>query len=70
MVILHLGIGEYFALDVIGSIVWEQVSSGKTTDEVVAFLISEFAVDEQTARSDVERLTGELLALGLLERRA
>ena len=67
LVILHLGAGEYFSLDPVGSTIWDQLTAGKTPGEAVAVLIAQYDVDETTARTDVERLATELVAAGLLE---
>jgi hypothetical protein len=68
LVILHLGVGVYFSLDPVGSTIWEQLTGGKTDDETVAAVLAEYDVDEPTARADVQRLTEDLVAAGLLER--
>jgi hypothetical protein len=67
LVVLHLGVGEYFSLDPVGSTIWDQLAGGKTAEEAVAILLAEYDVDELTARTDVERLANELVAAGLLE---
>jgi hypothetical protein len=67
IVILHLGVGAYFSLDAVGATIWDQLASGKTTDETVAAVLSQYDVRELDARADVCRLAEELLAAGLLE---
>jgi hypothetical protein len=69
MVVLDLAAGKYFSLDVVGTAIWEQLALGKTPEEVVAALLLEYSVDESTLRADVQRLTEDLVAAGLLERR-
>jgi hypothetical protein len=66
MVLLHLGAGAYFSLDPVGSIIWEELSAGKTLDDAVARVLADFDVDETTARVDAKRLVDELMAAGLL----
>jgi hypothetical protein len=68
VVVLHLGVGHYYALDVVGSTIWEHLTSGRTAAETVVTLLTEYDVDETTARADVQRLTEELVAAGLLAR--
>jgi hypothetical protein len=70
IVVLHLGLGKYFALDAVGSTIWDALTAGRTPDEAVLALVSEYEVDASTARADVLRLTGELVDAGLLERTA
>jgi len=67
-VVLDLAAGKYFALDDVGSVVWQELSSGRSVDEVVAILTSKYDVDEAVAKGDVERLAGELVIAGLLVR--
>jgi hypothetical protein len=70
MILLHLGIGSYFSLDAVGATIWERLSGGGTGSDAVLAVLSEYEIDEATARADVERLAGEFLASGLLERSA
>lgn len=65
-VVLNLADGKYFSLDEVGAAVWNSLTDGKTLDEVVAQLVSAYEVDEATARVDVERLSEQLIAAGLL----
>ena len=67
-IVLDLGGGKYYSLDEVGAIVWEGLAAGKSATDVAATLVSEYEVDASTARDDVERLAGELVAAGLLER--
>jgi hypothetical protein len=69
LVVLDLGAGKYFSLDVVGSTIWDQLAGGKTPEETVVIILDQFEVDEHTARADVQRLAEELLAAGLLEPR-
>ena len=69
VVVIHLGEGKYFSLDAVGSTIWDQLIAGKTPEETVAILLAEYDVNESAASADVARLTDELLAAGLLERR-
>ena len=67
LVVLDLGAGKYFSLDSVGSSIWDQLISGKTTAETVAAVLEKYDADEDNVRSDVQRLTEELLSAGLLE---
>ena len=69
LVVLDLVRGEYFALDEVGAIVWEHLVAGKTLAEVAVELVATYDVVQDTALSDVRRLVGELVAMGLIERR-
>jgi Coenzyme PQQ synthesis protein D (PqqD) len=69
LVVLDLREGKYFALDAVGSVIWDELTTGKTPEETAATLVATFDVSESTANADVHRLADELLAVGLLERR-
>lgn len=49
----------------VGSFLWERCD-GSTVDQMVAAVCERFAVDEATARADVERFVDDLAARGLL----
>lgn len=68
VVVLDLGAGKYFALDEIGSQVWDRLAAGKAVDQIVADLVALYDTDEATARADVNRLAEELVAAGLMGR--
>jgi hypothetical protein len=68
LVILDLGAGTYFSLDAVGSMIWDELTGGKTANETVLALIAAYDVDESTARADVRRLSEELVQAGLLTR--
>jgi hypothetical protein len=68
-VILHLDAGEYFSLDAVGTLVWEQLQAGRSLDEAVAAVVADFDVDGETARADADRLVRELVAVGILKAR-
>lgn len=49
----------------VGSFLWERCD-GSTVDQMVAAVCERFAVDEATARADVQRFIDDLVARGLL----
>lgn len=49
----------------VGSFLWERCD-GATVDQLVAAVRDRFAVDEATARADVEGFVDDLVARGLL----
>jgi hypothetical protein len=67
-VILHLDAGQYFSLDAVGTHVWQELEKGSSLAEAVESVMGEYDVDEDTARNDVRRLAGELIAEGILRR--
>ena len=65
-VILNLKTGTYFGLDPVGTRMWSLIAELQSTDKVVEVLLSEYEVEEQQARSDLEELIRQLLSKGLL----
>jgi hypothetical protein len=61
VVILDLATGTYYGLDDSGKRIWELFSEGKSVAETCNALVSEYDIDAQTVRADVERLAKELL---------
>jgi hypothetical protein len=68
-VILDLGSGRYFGLDVTGTRIWQLLGEGKSRETVLRAMLAEFDVDEERLRRDLEALLAELLARGLVEPR-
>lgn len=66
----HPGRGEYFALDPIGSRVWEMLETPMTLQEIVGKLGTEFSVDESTCAADVGAFLEELRGANLVEEKA
>jgi hypothetical protein len=67
-VILNLDSGTYFGLDPVGSRFLELVEARATVAEAMARMLEEFDVTEAQLEGDLERLSGEMLAGGLLAR--
>ncbi len=65
-VLLDLASGTYFGLNVVGSRVWELISSGKSLGEVRAALLEEFEVDREVLERDLQDLLKQLLERGLI----
>jgi hypothetical protein len=66
-VLLELSTETYYGLDEVGTRVWQLLKDHRTIDPIVAALMAEYEVDEGTLRADVERLVGELAAVGLIQ---
>jgi hypothetical protein len=66
LVILDLCRGEYFALDDVGSTVWESLGRGATLAETVAVLATLYDADVARLEGDVLRLVDELTKRNLL----
>lgn len=50
-----------------GAFLFERLTKGATEDELVMALVSEYEVDEQTARNDVIKFTKGLAEANLVE---
>ena len=68
VVLLNLTEHEYYGLDPVGADVWQLLLKHGNIADVVKSLQSIYAVDEETARRDVETLVQELMASGLLKK--
>jgi hypothetical protein len=67
IVLLNMTSQEYFGLDSIGADVWRLILEHRDVSAVVKRLAGIYAVDEQTARGDIEPLISDLLAAKLLK---
>jgi hypothetical protein len=69
VVILDLAGGDYYALNVVGARIWDELMGGRTPAEIARVLASEFQVEPDRAMHDCLTLTDELVTRGLLRRR-
>jgi hypothetical protein len=67
IVLLNMTSQEYFGLDSVGADVWQLLMEHQDVATVAKRLASVYAVDEQTARGDIESLISDLLAKNLLK---
>jgi hypothetical protein len=67
LVLMDMATQEYFGLDSIGSDVWHLILEHRDVSVVAKRLAGIYAVDEQTARGDIEPLIADLLAAKLLK---
>jgi len=65
-VLLDIESGEYFALNTVGSRIWELCDGTKSTADIVSVICDEFDVAEDVAAPDVAGILGELEHAGLL----
>ncbi|HVA44190.1 MAG TPA: PqqD family protein [Acidimicrobiales bacterium] len=66
-VLLHLGVGEYFQLDPIGTRMLQLLAAGSDREQVLAALMADYEVEPAILATDFDRLVDELLAAGLVE---
>ena len=66
-VLLDEDSGEYWNLNPTGSLVLRTLLDGGSADDAARRLTEDFAIDAETARTDVEDLLGGLRSSGLVE---
>ena len=66
MVILHLGSGTYFGLDVVGARIWQLMGEGKSLNEICNIVLDEYEVSREDIERDIVALTKDLLAQDLV----
>lgn len=68
--IINVETGFYFSLDDVGSLIWSMLADGADEPDMVARIVSEYAVEESTARDDLQALIDALADEELVERRS
>ena len=66
VVLLHLGTSRYYGLDEVGARFWTLLVEDGHPERAIPLLLAEFDVDEQTLRTDLQRLLYELTEATLL----
>jgi hypothetical protein len=66
-VILNVETGMYYGLDRVGARIWELVGVGATSDNIVAKLETEYAIEHDVLRTDVAALLNSLEVNGLVQ---
>jgi hypothetical protein len=69
MVVLDLEGGDYFALNEVGTAMWEALASGQCPAEIASALAPRYSVGEDTVVTDCIALIEELLRSGLVDLR-
>ena len=64
-VLLNLESGVYYALDGVGAAVWELLTDGRSSEEIVSSLLEKYEVTEDRLRADVTELLVQLEREGL-----
>ena len=65
-IVLDLPNSQYFAITGVGSMVFQLLGEERSVDDLVAAIVSEYEVDETTARTDVEVFLDRLRQAQLL----
>ena len=66
-VMLNIDKGKYYGLDNIGSRIWELVEKPRTIRELMAVLLNEYDVEDNTCQRDVLAFLNKLHAQGLID---
>ena len=66
-VILHLGNGNYYGLDTVGTLLWEGLKQGKLPTEICETILSEYEVERSVVENDLAQFLEELKANELVE---
>jgi hypothetical protein len=67
MVILHLGNGNYYGLDAIGTLLWDGLKSGKLPIEVCDEILEHYEVEREAVETDIAQFLVELQQHELVE---
>ena len=59
--------GYYFSLDGVGSLIWSMLADGIDDPDMIARIVSEYEVDESTARDDLHELVDVLAGEQLVD---
>ena len=65
-VILDLGSGTYYGLDLVGQRIWLLMGEGKTLADICERLLEEYEISREELTRDVLALAQKLLALRLI----
>ena len=65
-IIINLSNGIYYSMDKVGGLIWELIEGRYSFEEMVTALCARYDVSAEKAKSDVERLLGELVQENLV----
>lgn len=66
-VIMNIDKCQYFALDEVGSRIWEIVTKPIKVNEIICTILSEYNIDNETCEKEVTEFLTELKEVGLIE---
>jgi hypothetical protein len=61
VVMLDMESGYYFGLNSIASVIWNMMQNAVTVEEIVAQLLTEYAVQESQCMAETQELIGRML---------
>jgi len=60
-ILINLSNGIYYSMDRVGSLIWEMIEKSSSVEEMTAAISARYDIPPEQARTDVERLVGELV---------
>ena len=60
-IILNLATGAYYSIDRTGCLIWTLITGGHSLEETVIAILSRYDVEPERARTDIERVAGDLV---------
>jgi hypothetical protein len=64
--LIHLPSGEYYSLDSVGTLIWENIDGSRSIEDLAELVLDEYDVDREKVVADVLRLIEQLAGEGLL----
>jgi hypothetical protein len=68
-IVLDLANGEYYALNAVGTHVWQGLAAGKSLEEIAVAIAPTYLVDEEVLLRDCVTLAQELVERGFMQLR-
>jgi hypothetical protein len=66
LLIVDLAHGEYFALDGVGSMLWQGLDAGRTVEEIAYEVVEVYDVTYEQSLRDLSQLLADIVERGLL----
>jgi hypothetical protein len=66
-VMMNISKGQYYALNSVGSKIWDVIEDKRTVREVVSILLSEYEIDQKNCEESVMNFLGSLQNEDLIE---
>lgn len=67
IVMMHLDKGKYFALNPVGSRIWELIEKPQVVEDIITGLLAEYEVDAQTCQDEALEFMNNLYNEDLLD---
>lgn len=67
LVLLHVERGQYYSLKGSAPALWERLESPHSAEELVAWVVETYEVDQAEALADIEAFLAELVAIDAVE---